>query len=41
MLIDNKQLCSKISSDVEIKNSFGFDLKSLMLFNENGIRIRF
>ena len=37
---DNHQLSAKISSSSEIKNTFGFDLKNIFIFNENGKRIK-
>ena len=37
---DNHQLSAKISSSSEIKNTFGFDLKNVFIFNEKGKRIK-
>ena len=37
---DNHQLSAKISSSSEIKNTFGFDLKDVFIFNEKGKRIK-
>ena len=41
MVCDQNQLCAKITSDIQINNTFGFNLKNLLLFDENGLRIRY
>ncbi len=41
MVFDDNQLCAKISSDAEMSKLFSFDKKNLLLFNENGLRIRY
>ena len=41
MVSENNQLCAKISSDIQINNTFGFNLKNVLLFDENGLRIRY
>ena len=40
MVSEHNQLCAKISSDIQINNTFGFNLKNILLFDENGLRIR-
>ena len=41
MVSENNQLCAKISSDIQINNKLGFNLKNVLLFDENGLRIRY
>ena len=41
MVSENNRLCAKISSDIQINNEFGFNLKNVLLFDENGLRIRY
>ena len=40
MTVDEHQLSAKISSKIEINKSFGFSLKNVFIFDENGKRIR-
>tara|TARA_B100002051_G_scaffold68500_1_gene65027 strand:+ start:76 stop:1131 length:1056 start_codon:yes stop_codon:yes gene_type:complete len=40
MTVDEHQLSAKISSEIEINKSFGFSLKNVFIFDENGKRIR-
>ena len=40
MTVDEHQLSAKISSEIEINKSFGFSLKNIFIFDENGKRIR-
>ena len=37
---DNHQLSAKIPSGIEIENFFGFDLKNIFIFDENGRRVK-
>ena len=41
MVSEHNQLCAKISSDIQINKTFSFNLKNVLLFDENGIRIRY
>ena len=41
MVFDDNQLCAKISSDAAMSKLFSFDKKNLLLFDENGLRIRY
>ena len=40
MRLDEHQLSAKISSEIEINKLFGFSLKNIFIFDENGKRIR-
>ena len=40
MKVDEHQLSAKISSKIEINKLFGFSLKNIFIFDENGKRIR-
>ena len=37
---DEYQLSAKIPSNVEISNSIGFDLKDILVFDQNGKRVK-
>ena len=37
---DEHQLSAKISSNLEIRNSIGFDVKDIFVFDQNGKRIK-
>ena len=41
MVCENNQLCAKISSDIQINKTFSFNLKNVLFFDGNGIRIKY
>ena len=38
---NSREFCAKISGDTEIKNNFGFEFRNILLFEENGKRVKF
>ena len=38
---NNSEFCAKIPGNIEINNNFGFEFRNILLFEENGERIKF